>query len=112
VVRAPSRRTRRLLDMGAVEGGAAGTLRLRDVVERINDFDDELTIYAAPDWTPESAAVVAREPDAGGVPPEAAAAGMRYFLEVFLVKEVLDGLKQLDLDGKTTRLIRYAVTDA
>lgn len=98
--------------MGPVGAAGVGALCLREVVERIEDFDDELTIYAAPEWTPESAVVVAREPEAGGVPPEAAAAGMRYFLEVFLVREVLDGVKQLDLDGKTKRLIQYAIADA
>ena len=98
--------------MGTVEDGAAGRLRLRDVVERIEDFDDDLTIYASPDWTPDSLVIVASEPETGAPPPEAVAAGMRYFLEIFLVKEVLDGLEQLDLDGKTKRLIRYATDDA
>lgn len=85
-------------------------LKLRDVVEHIDEFDDELTIYATPEWTPDSAVVVAREPDEGGVPP--IAAGMRYFLEIFVAKEALDGLRELELEGKTMRLIRYAITDA
>ena len=96
--------------MGSVERTEG--LKLRDVVDQIDDFDDELTVYAAPEWTPESAVIVAREPDGGGVPPEAQTEGMRYFLEIFIVKEVLEGLQELDVDGKTRRLIRYAITDA
>lgn len=87
-------------------------MKLRDVIEHIESFDDELTIYAAPEWTPESAVVLAQEPDVGGVPPEAVAAGMEYFLEIFIAKEVLGGLGGLDLEGKTRRVIQYAKTDA
>jgi hypothetical protein len=85
-------------------------LKLRDVVERIDGLDDELTIYAAAEWAPDSPVVVAKEPEAGGVPAEAA--GMRYFLEVAIAKEVLGGLIELDLEKKTLRLIQYAITDA
>ncbi|MDB4944830.1 MAG: hypothetical protein JWP97_4364 [Labilithrix sp.] len=37
---------------------------------------------------------------------------MRYFLEIFVAMAVLEGSKQLDLDGMTRRLIRYAISDA
>lgn len=97
--------------MGSVEGYSR-VLTLRDVVERIDSFDDDLTVYAAPEWTPDSSVIVAREPDSGGVPAEAASSGMQYFLEIFIVKEVLEGLKALDLEAKVRRLIRYAITDA
>jgi hypothetical protein len=97
--------------MGAV-GNSRDVLKLRDVVEQIENFDDGLTIYAATEWSPDSPVIVAREPEAGGVPPEAASEGMRYFLEIFIAKEVLGGLRDVDLDRKTKRLIRYAITDA
>jgi hypothetical protein len=96
--------------MRSVDGAPVVGLILRDAVERIEQFDDELTIYAAPDWTAEARVVVGREPDGGGVP--LVAAGMHYFLEVFVAKEVLAGLKELDLEAKTRRLIRYAIADA
>jgi hypothetical protein len=85
---------------------------LCDVVNIIYTLEDELNIYAAPEWSPNSAAIVALEPDAGGEPPEAKALGMSYFLEVFIAKEVLEGIKDLDLEARTKRLIQYAVTDA
>lgn len=97
---------------GKVEGVAAGPLRLLDVIAQIDAFDDELAIYAATEWTPRSPVVVAFEPDGGGVPAEAAAAGMCYFLEIFAVKEVLDGFPQLGLDAKAARVIDYAINDA
>jgi hypothetical protein len=85
---------------------------LREVVRTIAQIDDELTIYVAPEWSPDSRATIEREPEGGGLPPRAASSGMRYFLEVSVAKEVLEGLKDLDLEGRTERLIRYAVTDA
>lgn len=96
--------------MGSVE--RANAMKLSDVVDQIDKFDEGLTVYVAPEWTPDSTVLVAREPDGGGVPPEAQTEGMRYFLEIFVMKEVLEGLKDLDLDGRTRRLIRYAITDA
>jgi hypothetical protein len=52
---------------------------LREVVATIDLGDEEHTIYAVPEWMPDSPAMEAREPDAGGVPAEAAALGMDYF---------------------------------
>jgi hypothetical protein len=87
-------------------------MNLRDVVNGIDTLQDELTIYATPEWSPDSAAIVTHEPEDGGVPPEANAWGMSYFLEVFIAKEVLEGIKILDLEARTKRLIQYAATDA
>jgi hypothetical protein len=97
--------------MGSV-ASYVGVLKLRDVVERIESFDDELTIYAAPTWSPDSTVVVTKEPESGGVPSEAASEGLQYFLEISIAKEVLDGLQGLHLDARTKRLIQYAITDA
>jgi hypothetical protein len=96
----------------AVSPKAHSTTCLRDLVNMIDTIEDELTIYATPEWSPSSAAIAALEPDAGGAPPEAKALGMSYFLEVFIAKEVLEGIKDLDLEARTKRLIQYAVTDA
>jgi hypothetical protein len=87
-------------------------IRLRDMVSGIDSIDDELTIYAATSWTPDSLAIVRHEPEGGGEPPEAKALGMTYFLEVSIVKEVLEGIKNMDLEAKTRRIIQYAVSDA
>lgn len=85
---------------------------LRDTVRNIDALDDGLTIYACGSWNPSAAVVLAYEPESGGLPPLAEAAGARYFLEVFIAKEVLASVAALDLEARTARLIQYAVDDA
>jgi hypothetical protein len=61
---------------------------LRDILHRLAEFDDELTLYAAKPWTADSPAIATLEPESGAVPTEAA--GMDYLLEISLAKSVLD----------------------
>ena len=90
------------------------------LIEAIRDLDflgDENTIYAVEPWTQDSQVIVVPEPDAGGLPAEARKLGMKYFLEVFLIRDFLsDWVSNLKreptLQEKCTRLIQYAVTDA
>ncbi len=92
-------------------------MTLLEVTGSLASLDDASTIYAAEPWTPESAAVVAAEPLGGGVPAEAGHLGCKYFLEVVIAREFLDGWK-IHFAGTPTiaqqceRLIQYAVTDA
>jgi hypothetical protein len=92
-------------------------MRLGNVVERLSDFDQEDTIYAQEPWSEESVAMVAREPDEGGVPIEAAKAGMTYFLEIFIAKEFVEDWVSSpqeipSLSSTCRRLIEYAINDA
>ncbi|MEN3951235.1 hypothetical protein [Iodidimonas sp. SYSU 1G8] len=92
-------------------------MRLADVLDRLSEFDSEDTIYASEPWTEDSDAMVAREPDQGGVPPEASDAGMKYFLEVSIAQEFEeDWLASLEerptLPTTRQRLIDYAINDA
>jgi hypothetical protein len=87
------------------------------VVAVLETYDADLTVYAVEPWTCDAVAVVAREPGQGGVPAEAAAVSARYFIEVFIAREFLEGW--CDAAGRATtarerceRLITYAVTDA
>ena len=79
-----------------------------EVVDQLEAFDEDATIYAAKPWTPDSrVVVVAVEPDAENAPPEAA--GLEYFLEVFLAIEaatVSEAATRID------RVIFYATNDA
>ena len=90
---------------------------LGDVIDRLSDFDNEDTIYASEPWTEQSEAMVAREPDAGGLPSEASEAGMVYFLEVGIAREVVEDCLAL-LNGQLAplaicrRVIDYAINDA
>jgi hypothetical protein len=95
--------------------------KLIKLVERLDELDDEDTIYVCEPWTEDSDAMVARDdPDSGlpfETPREAADAGMTYFLEVFVACEFLEDWTA-SLDEKPTlaatcrRLIEYAINDA
>ena len=89
-------------------------LTLRDVITRLDEFGDDVTIYVErPD--PAARAVVAMEPEDGGVPPEAS--GLVYFLEVQLAKEAIDVLRARSeraptADETFAAVIYYAQNDA
>lgn len=92
-------------------------LKLSEIVERLGSLDPENTIYATEPWSCDSLAVVAREPDDGGVPPEAAHIAASYFLEVFIAMEFLEDWQQYVAPRASRRelcerLIAYAVNDA
>jgi hypothetical protein len=92
-------------------------MTLLEVVGDLESFDKTSTIYAARPWTTDSPAIVALEPDAGGVPAEAQKLGLAYFLEVFVAREFLEGwVKNLGAEPtsqeKCARVIRYARDDA
>jgi hypothetical protein len=94
-----------------------GTSKLIDVVARLESYDPDLTIYAGKPWAWDSEAVVAREPDQGGLPQEAGFRGADYFIEVFIAKELLDGwiaseARPTSAREQCERLIQYAVNDA
>ena len=92
-------------------------MTLLDVIAQLDDLDAESTIYAMEPWTSSSSAIVAYEPTSGGLPESANELGLKYFLEVFLAKEILEDwaatlpAKPDDLK-KCRRLIDYAVNDA
>ena len=90
---------------------------LISLVEGLGSLDQEATIYAAEPWTSASRAIVAREPDSGGLPAEAQSRGLKYFLEVAIACDFLNGwATSLGHDPsnqeRCDRLIQYAVNDA
>jgi hypothetical protein len=98
-------------------GESERVMRLIDIVADLKTYDEELTIYAKEPWSCDSEAVLAREPDAVEPPPEAAAIGAVYFIEVFVANEFLDGWRANQQRSVTTkeqceRLIQYAINDA
>jgi hypothetical protein len=91
-------------------------IRLRDVIGEINSFEKLDTIYAREPWTTESDAIVVRDPDEGD-PPEPGPLGLKYFLEVFITLEVIEGLMNNinytpTLDQICETVIYYATYDA
>ena len=98
--------------------------RLADIIARLSEFDIDDTIYAREPWTGDSDAMVAREtgPDGedmyGGLPaPEATAAGLTYFLEIDLAKDLVEQAIASSSDNPSASaicgvLIYYAINDA
>jgi hypothetical protein len=92
-------------------------MTLLEVTEKLGEADREHTIYAARPWSPDSAALVAAEPERGGVPADAAQHGMSYLLEVFIARDFLDDwqaslAKKPSTQERCRRMIEYAINDA
>jgi hypothetical protein len=97
--------------------------RLADIIARLSEFDIGDTIYAREPWTEGSDAMVATEPqpedwESGGLPPPVAtAAGLTYFLEIDLAKDLVEQLIASSSDDLSASavcggLIYYAINDA
>ena len=97
-------------------GKVMTTLKLLDVVANLKSYDENLTIYVTEPWTCDSEAVLALEPDEGGLPDEAKARGAEYFIEVFVATEFLDGfietLGPKSAQEQCERLVHYALHDS
>lgn len=93
-------------------------MTLRELADRLEQLDEDLTIYAVggAGAGPESPAAVTHEPEDGSVPSEAA--GMEYLLEVAQAQEALEVWRQWR-DGRDPTpeetceaIIYYARNDA
>jgi hypothetical protein len=92
-------------------------MTLAEAIRDLDSLDEESTIYAAEPWSADSQAVVVPEPDSGSLPTEARKLGLKYFLEVSITREFLEGwVGSLEAEPTTqdmvTRVIQYAVDDA
>ncbi len=79
-------------------------MQLKYVIENIDTFDSDMTIYVDSSWLPESIAMVCHEPDDGQVPE-----GFEYFLEVFLLQELIE---DASIPITVERVIEFARDDA
>lgn len=96
-------------------------MTLLKIIEELETFDNESTIYAEEPWTENSKALVLHEPESGELPYEAKKLGLHYFLEVFVARDFLEdwaiNLKAANLNAEPTvqqkfaRLIHYAIYD-
>ena len=91
--------------------------KLLVITGEIESLDPTQTIYASEPWGFESEAVLAYEPESGGIPKIAIDLGLTYFLEVFIAQEIIADWKstlkkQPTADEKCIRLIQYALNDA
>jgi hypothetical protein len=90
-------------------------MKLIDVVGDLASFDTENTIYASEPWTADCEASVVLE---SKMPPATLERlKMKYFLEVSIARDFLDGWTASvevfpTLQEKCARLIQYAINDA
>ncbi len=92
-------------------------MSLLEVISKLETFNEESTIYAAKPWTDQSKTLVLNESETGGLSIEAKKEDLKYFLEISIAKEFLDGwMAHLDTEPtireKCKRLIQYAINDA
>lgn len=92
-------------------------MTLSDAFRDLERLPSEHTIYALGPWTLASPALVAQEPPEGGLPDAASAAGLSYFLEVFIAQDFFRDWPDSFSTGAahtacSTRLIHYAEHDA
>lgn len=92
-------------------------MELFKVIQELDTLDKDSTIYAAHPWEKNSIAMVLPESEAGGIPQEAAALGLGYFIEVSVAQEFLtDWEANLDktptIHERCERIIQYATNDA
>lgn len=86
-----------------------------ELIEHINELDAEDVIFAKPDWSENAEARVFRLTTDHRAPPEALALGFKYFLEVDVVRQLLDEFRNRSdapLVEKCRRVIHYARFDA
>ena len=90
-------------------------MTLLDAVQLLETLDGESTIYALHPWHPTSEVQLAVE--GSEEEAQAKAAGLRYFIEVFIAQEFLEdwraSMKKLPTDAQCCeRLVEYATNDA
>jgi len=92
-------------------------MTLFEAVRDLDFLDEGSTIYASEPWMASSQTVVSPEPETGALPADAQKLRLKYFLEVFVAREFLEGWvgslgSQPTPQEKLARLIKYAKTDA
>ena len=88
-------------------------MQLQYLIERINEVDSDATVWidGSNFWSVDSRVSIAIECDEGG-PPDTVPSGFEYFLEVFIIQELVEDLpKSQSYIELTQRIIDYARDD-
>ena len=87
---------------------------IADAVKNRVSLDEDATIYARRPWTADAACVVESPKEDGGTPDQVKASGYEYFLEVFVVFEVLEAFtrRKPTLEEEVRAVLYYAEYDA
>jgi hypothetical protein len=89
--------------------------KLCELIASVDQMDPEDVIFAKPEWHPGSEAKVFRLTEDYRVPDEAKAQGFEYFLEVDVIRQVMEefhGRSDVSAEDKCKRIIHYARFDA
>jgi hypothetical protein len=91
-------------------------MKFIELIRNLDALNEQSTIYASQPWSDASEAIAAYEPEAGGIPAEAERLGLKYFLEVFIARNLIkDWTANCDTPSTTqrtcARLIEYAAND-
>jgi hypothetical protein len=89
-------------------------MNLGQLIDNLHELPKDQCIFARKPWTAESEAIAALLGKDFRVPLELSARGLAYFLEVFLIKEVLEvfGDRPACQKERLKLLIFYAENDA
>jgi hypothetical protein len=85
-------------------------MTLLEAISAIDSLNEDDTIYAAEPWVGMSQVIISAD-------PQGLSFGFKYFLEVFVAREFLEGwlgnfTSEPNLADKCSRLIAYATNDA
>lgn len=89
-------------------------MKLAEVIEHLEELDENAILCIRQPWTVTSECEVVAPDENLAVPKEIKAAGLAYFLEVHVAKEVVGVFKDkpVTLDEKARLLLFYAENDA
>ena len=79
-------------------------MKLAEVCHQLHDLPADGTIYARLPWSLDSDAIVATEPEGGGLPVEASEQRLSYLIEVDLARDFLAGVIVRELQIKLLAL--------
>jgi len=99
-------------------GGGGRVLNMPTIMDLLKDIDrldPEDIIFAKPEWREDSEARIFPLMENNRLPPEAETLGYKYFLEVDVIRQVLNEFRNqpdVPLVVKCRRVIHYATFDA
>jgi hypothetical protein len=86
-------------------------MKIIDLIENIDNYDDDQVVYASEPWSAESKVEIYNCKDK--LPLEIN--NYSYFLEISIINEILDSLDNNEypsISDKCNRIIKYAINDA
>ena len=89
-------------------------MTLDENVRQLGTLDDDVILCVRPPWMPSSDCVITAPDENLGAPKDVKEAGLAYFLEVHVAREILGvfGDKPPTHEEKVRLLIHYAENDA